>query len=137
MMPHTVNPVFLTSSFAMDFWLNWHEAGTILHLGKKTDNFALSIGEDGYVTVTMSQNTYRSEAPVPKDKWTFFALNYDTDKKKFNMLALQDKNNIYLFSDKEVSMENAATSMDWPTSGPWTRATAPWPATCATRTTSW
>ena len=106
MMPRTVNPVFLTSSFAMDFWLNWHEAGTILHLGEKTDNFALSIGDDGYVTVTMSNNTYRSDAAVPKDKWTFFALNYDTEKKVFNMLALQDEKNIYLFSDKEVSMEN-------------------------------
>ncbi len=106
MMPRTVNPVFLTSSFAMDFWLNWHEAGTILHLGEKTDNFALSIGDDGYVTVTMSQNTYRSEAPVPKDKWTFFALNYDTDKKKFNMLALQDEKNIYLFNNRPVTMEN-------------------------------
>ena len=106
MMPHTTNPVFLTSSFAMDFWLNWHEAGTILHLGKKTDNFALSIGDDGYVTVTMGNNTYRSDAPVPKDKWTFFALNYDTEKKKFNMLALQDKDNIDLFSNRPVTMEN-------------------------------
>ena len=106
MMPHTVNPVFLTSSFAMDFWLNWHEAGTILHLGEKTDNFALSIGDDGYVTVTMGNNTYRSDAAVPKDSWTFFALNYDTEKKVFNMLALQDKNNIYLFSNRPVTMEN-------------------------------
>ena len=106
MMPRTVNPVFLTSSFAMDFWLNWHEAGTILHLGEKTDNFALSIGDDGYVTVTMSNNTYRSDAAVPKDKWTFFALNYDTEKKVFNMLALQDKNNIDLFSNRPVTMEN-------------------------------
>jgi len=106
MMPRTVNPVFLTSSFAMDFWLNWHEAGTILHLGKKTDNFALSIGDDGYVTVTMSNNTYRSDAAVPKDKWTFFALNYDTEKKVFNMLALQDEKNIDLFSNRPVTMEN-------------------------------
>ena len=106
MMPRTTNPVFLTSSFAMDFWLNWHEAGTILHLGEKIDNFALSIGDDGYVTVTMGNNTYRSDAAVPKDSWTFFALNYDTEKKKFNMLALQGTDNIYLFSDKEVSMEN-------------------------------
>ncbi|MBO7498704.1 MAG: hypothetical protein J6T64_05875, partial [Bacteroidaceae bacterium] len=106
MMPRTVNPVFLTSSFAMDFWLNWHEAGTILHLGEKTDNFALSIGDDGYVTVTMGNNTYRSDAAVPKDKWTFFALNYDTEKKAFNMLALQDKDNIDLFSNRPVTMEN-------------------------------
>ena len=106
MMPRTVNPVFLTSSFAMDFWLNWHEAGTILHLGKDTDNFALSIGDDGYVTVTMGNNTYRSKAAVPKDSWTFFALNYDTDKKVFNMLALQGTDNIYLFTDEPVSMEN-------------------------------
>ncbi len=106
MMPRTVNPVFLTSSFAMDFWLNWHEAGTILHLGEKTDNFALSIGDDGYVTVTMGNNTYRSDAAVPKDKWTFFALNYDTEKKVFNMLALQDKDNIDLFSNRPVTMEN-------------------------------
>ena len=106
MMPRTVNPVFLTSSFAMDFWLNWHEAGTILHLGEKTDNFALSIGDDGYVTVTMGNNTYRSDAAVPKDKWTFFALNYDTEKKAFNMLALQDEKNIYLFSNRPVTMEN-------------------------------
>ncbi|MBQ8487901.1 MAG: hypothetical protein IJ533_10310 [Prevotella sp.] len=106
MMPRTTNPVFLTSSFAMDFWLNWHEAGTILHLGKDTDNFALSIGDDGYVTVTMGNNTYRSDAAVPKDSWTFFALNYDTEKKVFNMLALQGTDNIYLFTDEPVSMDN-------------------------------
>ena len=53
-MPRTVNPVFLKGDFAMDFWLNWHDPGTILHQGAGTDNFALGIDDAGHVKVTIA-----------------------------------------------------------------------------------
>ena len=105
-MPRTVNPVFLKGDFAMDFWLNWHDPGTILHLGEKTDNFALSIGDDGHVTVTMANNTYRSDAAVPKDSWTFFALSYNAAKMTFDILAQYDTTTVELFHDQPVTTQN-------------------------------
>ena len=86
-MPRTVNPVFLKGDFAMDFWLNWHDPGTILHQGVGTDNFALGIDDAGHVKVTIAKALFVSTDTVPKDEWVFFALSYNAAKMTFDILA--------------------------------------------------
>ena len=112
--PKTVNPVFLKGDFSMDFWLNWHKAGTVVHLGKSINadgeesqgtNFALSIGDDDRVQVRVAGNTFTSDKTVPKDKWTFMALSFNAADMTFDMLAQYDTVTVRLFQDKAVPKE--------------------------------
>ena len=112
--PKTVNPVFLKGDFSMDFWLNWHMAGTVVHLGKSINadgeesqgtNFALSIGDDDRVQVRVAGTTFTSDKTLPKDKWTFMALSFNADAMTFDMLAQYDTVTVRLFQDKAVPKE--------------------------------
>ena len=100
--PRTVNPVFLNGDFSLEFWMKWEEGGTILHHGAKTDNFALAIGNDGYVTATIAKTQFRSKNPLPKNQWTFVALTYKSSEKTFNGKAVYGEENALLFSDEKV-----------------------------------
>ena len=105
-MPRTVNPVFLKGSFSMDFWLNWHQAGTILHQGEGTDNFALAVDDEGHVKVTIAKASFVSTKTVPKDEWTFFALSYNADKMMFDILAQYGETTVNLFENQPVTDQN-------------------------------
>ena len=105
-MPRTVNPVFLKGDFAMDFWLNWHDPGTILHQGAGTDNFALGIDDAGHVKVTIAKAQFVSTDTVPKDEWVFFALSYNAAKMTFDILAQYGTTTVELFHDQPVTAEN-------------------------------
>ena len=101
--PRTQNPVFLKGDFSFDFWLNWHDAGTLMHLGANTSNFALNIREDGYVVAKIAGNEFVSSQPMPKDNWTFVALAYKASSMTFDMLALSEDKSINLFQNKPVA----------------------------------
>ena len=105
-MPRTVNPVFLKGDFAMDFWLNWHDPGTILHQGVGTDNFALGIDDAGHVKVTIAKAQFVSTDTVPKDEWVFFALSYNAAKMTFDILAQYGTTTVDLFENEPVTAEN-------------------------------
>jgi hypothetical protein len=105
-MPRTVNPVFLKGDFAMDFWLNWHDPGTILHQGAGTDNFALGIDDAGHVKVTIANAQFESTDTVPKDEWVFFALSYNAAKMTFDILAQYGTTTVELFHDQPVTTQN-------------------------------
>ena len=105
-MPRTVNPVFLKGDFAMDFWLNWHDPGTILHQGAGTDNFALGIDDAGHVKVTIANAQFASTDIVPKDEWVFFALSYNAAKMTFDILAQYGTTTVELFHDQPVTTQN-------------------------------
>ena len=105
-MPRTVNPVFLKGDFAIDFWLNWHDPGTILHQGAGTDNFALGIDDAGHVKVTIAKAQFVSTDTVPKDEWVFFALSYNAAKMTFDILAQYGTTTVELFHDQPVTAEN-------------------------------
>ena len=105
-MPRTVNPVFLKGDFAMDFWLNWHDPGTILHQGVGTDNFALGIDDAGHVKVTIAKALFVSTDTVPKDEWVFFALSYNAAKMTFDILAQYGTTTVDLFENEPVTAEN-------------------------------
>ena len=99
----TDNPLFLSGNFAMEFWLNPHESGTILHQGKGDGNFGLSIDPNGYVVVNIAGAKYTSEKAVPMDEWTFFAMNYKAETMLFNMVAQYDTTTLDLFAGQTVS----------------------------------
>ena len=105
-MPRTVNPVFLKGDFAMDFWLNWHDPGTILHQGAGTDNFALGIDDAGHVKVTIAKAQFVSTDTVPKDEWVFFALSYNAAKMTFDILAQYGTTTVDLFENEPVTTQN-------------------------------
>ena len=99
----TVNPVFLSGNYSMEFWLNPHSSGTILHQGKGDGNFGLSIDENGYVEVNIAGAEYTSDAPVAMNKWNFIAMNYRADSMVFNMVAQYDTATLDLFTGQTVS----------------------------------
>ena len=99
----TDNPLFLSGNFAMEFWLNPHESGTILHQGKGDGNFGLSIDPNGYVVVNIAGAKYTSEKAVPMDEWMFVAMNYRADSMLFNMVAQYDETTLDLFKGQTVS----------------------------------
>ncbi len=99
----TVNPIFLNGDFSIEFWLNYHEQGTILHQGAGEGHFALSVDEDGHAVVRIAGTEFTSEATLPTDKWTFIVLNYKASTMSFSMLAQYDETTIRLFSDEYVS----------------------------------
>ena len=105
-MPRTVNPVFLKGDFSMDFWLNWHMAGTILHQGEGTDNFALGIDDEGHVKVTIAKAQFVSTKTVPQDEWVFFALSYNASAMTFDILAQYGETTVDLFENEPVTTQN-------------------------------
>ena len=103
--PRTVNPVFLKGDFAMDFWLCWHDSGTILHQGAGTDNFSLGIDEAGHVVASIAGTKAVSQATLPKDEWTFFALSYKASTMTFDILAQYGTTNVDLFQNQPVTAQ--------------------------------
>ena len=105
--PKTVNPVFMSGDFSVEFWLKWTDSGTILHQGPKTDNFALGINSEGHATVTIAQKEFVSTAPpLPKNEWTFIALNYRQATMTFNVMASYGTTDVMLFTNQKVPNEN-------------------------------
>lgn len=103
--PHTVNPVFLKGDFAMDFWLCWHDSGTILHQGAGTDNFSLGIDDAGHMVASIAGTKAVSQATLPKDEWIFFALSYKASTMTFDILAQYGTTNVDLFQNQPVTAQ--------------------------------
>ena len=99
----TVNPLFLSGDFSLEFWLNRNGRGTILHQGVGTDNFALSIDDSGHVVVSIAGVKFTSTDVVPDDEWTFYALSYKATSMTFNMMAQYGTTNLTLFKDEKVT----------------------------------
>ncbi|MBQ3997833.1 MAG: hypothetical protein II644_00685 [Paludibacteraceae bacterium] len=102
----TVNPLFLNGNFSMEFWLNWHDAGTILHQGSGDGNFSLKLDEAGHVIVSVVGQTFTSTETLPQDKWIFVAMNYKAQSMNFNMLAQYGDETTHLFQEEKVPMES-------------------------------
>ncbi len=99
---HTMNPVFLSGNFSMEFWLNWHEAGTVLHQGAGAGNLSIAINNERYVIVNVAGVEFTSEQTVPKDKWIYIVMNYKAETMTFNMLAQYDETTAMLFQSTKV-----------------------------------
>ena len=101
----TVNPVFLNGDFSMEFWLNWHEGGTLLHQGAGEDSFALKIDDEGHVTVSIAGAQFTSHGKLEKHEWTFIAMNYKASTMSFTMLAQYGTTNLMLFENEPVTQQ--------------------------------
>ena len=101
----TVNPVFLSGNFSLEFWINMHDYGTILHQGSGDGNFALNTDSEGRMFVSVLSKTFGSKATLPKDKWIFIAMNYKAETMTFNMQAQYDETTVDLFLNEVVPME--------------------------------
>ncbi len=101
--PVTVNPIFLNGDFGMDFWLRWHEEGTIMHQGSGNSNFSLNIDKAGHLVANIAGAKVTSAATLPKDEWTFFAMSYNAGTMTFDIIAQYDKENVELFKNKPVT----------------------------------
>lgn len=113
--PKTENPVFLSGDFAVDFWFNWHESGTLLHSGKDGTKFALGIDEEGHFVITVAGNQFISTDALPKDEWIFLALNFKAANLVFDVLASYDGKNLKLFDNMPVTtdgMQNLSAASD-------------------------
>lgn len=62
--------------FLLEFWLNYHESGTILQQGTGASSFALALDESGHAVVNIAGTQVVSEATLPQDKWTYFVMSY-------------------------------------------------------------
>ncbi len=102
-VPVTVNPVFLNGDFAMDFWLRWHDSGTVMQQGEYDPNFALNIDDAGHVVASIAGTKMTSKATLPKDEWIFFALNYKANAMTFDILAQYGTHNIELFKNRAIT----------------------------------
>ena len=109
--PKTENPVFLSGDFALDFWFNWHDSGTLLHSGGDYKKFALGINQDSCFVITIAEKEYTSTAKLPKDEWIFLALNFkSTDVATFDVLASYGNNSpVKLFNNLPVTTEGMQT----------------------------
>ena len=106
----TMNPIYLSGNFSMEFWFNWHTVGenarTILHQGSGNGNFSLSLDDEGHMIVSVLGKTFTSTEALPKDQWAFVAMNYKAQTMTFNMLAQYGDVTTYLFQDEKVPMES-------------------------------
>lgn len=75
----TENPVFQSGNFSLEFWLNYHESGTILQQGTGASSFALALDESGHAVVNIAGTQVVSEATLPQDKWTYFVMSYKAE----------------------------------------------------------
>ena len=102
-VPVTVNPIFLDGDFAMDFWLRWHDSGTVLQQGDYNPNFALNIDDAGHLVANIAGTMMTSKATLPKDEWIFFALNYKASTMTFDILAQYGDHNVELFKNQPIT----------------------------------
>lgn len=107
--PKTENPVFLSGDFALDFWFNWHDSGTLLRSGTDGKKFALGIDNGGHFVITVASNQYTSTDVLPKDEWIFLALNFKADLLTFDVLAQYGDKNVRLFNNMPVTTDGMQT----------------------------
>ena len=97
----TINPIFLNGDFSVDFWMRWNYAGSILRLG--SEQFALSVDEEGHIVTNLGQAQLTSRDVVPKNEWTYIVLSYNSSNKTFSSLAQYGTTSLSLFTDQAVS----------------------------------
>lgn len=108
----TRNPIFLTGSFSIDFWLKWTNPGTILQRGMGEKAFTLNIDNDHHVRIRSLGNEYVSEDTVPKNEWIYMVLSYDADKGTFSMIAQSDSKTYNLFDQQPFVLSSIISYSD-------------------------
>ncbi|MFI3296223.1 MAG: LamG-like jellyroll fold domain-containing protein [bacterium] len=87
-------------SFAIDLWVNYTGAGTLIEHGSATNKFTAAINETGNLVVTIGDEVLTSTATIPSDSWCFITMNYNAGdySNEFTALAANDASSIELFT---------------------------------------
>ncbi len=64
--------------FAINLWLNYTESGDIISFGSAKGKFVVGVNEAQQFVVSTGDTVYSSAAILPKDKWIFLSVMYDT-----------------------------------------------------------
>ena len=105
----TVNPVYMNGDFTLEFWMKWSDSGTILRNG--SDRFVLGVDDDGHLVVNIGTATFTSYDVLPKDEWTYVAVNFKESDMTMSALAQSNTSNLTLFKKAPVdSMAIASIS---------------------------
>ena len=65
------------TSFSASMWLYRQSGGTILKHGTANSQIALSVDDNGYVTLTVDNQQFAANAePIPADQWVFLTSSY-------------------------------------------------------------
>ena len=65
--------------FAINLWLNYSKPGNILSFGSAKSKFIVGINDSQQFEISVNGNdTYISTVILPKDKWLFLSVVYDT-----------------------------------------------------------
>lgn len=74
----TTDMQFTTTPFAINMWINYAKEGHVIRFGNATNRLDIAINDMGQLTVTMANNMLTSTNSIPRNKWVFLALAYDT-----------------------------------------------------------
>ena len=67
------------NSFTINLWLNYSKPGNILSFGSAKNKFVIGINDSQQFMMSLSDaNVYTSTSALPKDKWLFLSVVYDT-----------------------------------------------------------
>ena len=102
----TINPIFLNGDFTIGLWMMWNEPGTFLMHGR--NRFVLAIDETGHLVVNVGNDKLSSNEVLPKNEWTFIALNFKLSDMAISAIAQVGKQNINLFNKMKVNEDALA-----------------------------
>ena len=98
----TTSPIFIHGDFTIDFWMKWTLNGLLMCQGETLQLFYIGIEEDGRVTLKMGDTELTSLVGIPRNTWTYVALNYKNSTQKVSMLAEWDDQSKLLFDNEIV-----------------------------------
>lgn len=64
--------------FAINLWINYSNPGNITTHGNATNKFIIGIDDSDKLSVKINNSTYLSENTLPRNKWIFLSIAYDT-----------------------------------------------------------
>ncbi len=69
---------FSSTPFAINCWFNYTKEGDIITFGNATNKLIIALNNTGQMVVNVNQQTITSTNSVPRDKWCFLSIAYDT-----------------------------------------------------------
>ena len=74
----TTDMHFSSTPFAINCWFNYTKEGDIITFGNATNKLVIALNNTGQMVVNVNQQTITSTNSVPRDKWCFLSIAYDT-----------------------------------------------------------
>ena len=102
----TINPIFLNGDFTIDLWMMWNEPGSFLMHGR--NRFVFAIDEAGHMVVTVGNEKLISSEVLPKNEWTFIAVNFKLSDMAISAIAQVGDQTINLFNKMKVNEDALA-----------------------------